>query len=370
MNNPPTQPEQIKHMQRALTLARRGLGKVEPNPMVGCVVVKAGRVIGEGYHRRFGGAHAEVIALKQAGAQARASTVFLTLEPCAHHGKTPPCTEALIRTKVRCVICSLRDPNPLVAGRGLRQLRKAGIDSQLGLLSEQAADLNAPYLKLQRQGLPYVIAKWAQSVDGKIATSKGESKWISSPASRKLVQRLRGRVDAILVGSRTVLADDPRLTCRLARPRRIATRVVLDTRLRIPLGARLVQSARAVPVMVCTSAKRSRSSKADELRQAGVTVFPAPLKNNHVSLSAVLRRLGKNMMTNVMIEGGGVLLGSAFDLGLIDEVYAFVCPMIIGGAGAPSAVVGQGRSSLSRMRQFAACTTRRSGRDTLYHFKI
>lgn len=337
--------------------------------MVGCVLVHDGRVVGEGYHRRFGQDHAEVEALRRAGGAARGATAYVTLEPCNHFGKTPPCTEALAAAGIGEVVAAMRDPNPIVAGKGLRALRRAGIRVRQGLLRKDAEALNAPYLKLVKRKCPYVIAKWAQSIDGKIATRRGESKWISSAASRRLVHRLRSRVDGIMVGSQTVLTDDPLLTARGVLIRRAARRIVLDTRLRTPLDCRLVRSARKTPTLIFTSSTRSRSSQAERLRKAGVDVHATAVRGRHVSLKAVLEKLGRMQMSNVLMEGGGELLGAAFDAGLVDEAYVFVAPLLIGGNTVAGPLGGKGAAEVRGIKQFRLAGIRRVGRDTLYNFR-
>lgn len=357
-------------MSRAIRLAGRGQGLVEPNPMVGCVIVRGGQVLGEGYHRRFGGPHAEVVALTRCADGARRATAYVTLEPCHHHGKTPPCTAALIEAGVRKVVVATRDPNPLVAGRGIRALKKAGIDVVEGVLRPQAADLNAPYMKLQTCGLPYVIAKWAQSIDGRIAGQGSGALWISGPAARKWVHRLRARMDGIIVGSETVLKDDPRLTCRGVPARRVARRIILDTRLRTPLPSHAVRTARRVPTTIFTARASLARGKAQRLRRSGVGLEAVPLSRGHVSLRSVLRRLAAMGMTNVLIEGGGHVLAAAFDAELIDEAYVFVAPKLIGGPHAPAALLRQRADGKLRDRPVRNPTTTWIGPDLLYHFTL
>ena len=370
MSNPPSESKHSRYMQRALRLAARGLGRVEPNPMVGCVIVRKGRVVGEGYHRRFGGAHAEVVALSGAGPKARGATVYVTLEPCCHYGKTPPCTEALQAAKVSKVFAAMRDPNPLVAGKGIRVLRKAGIEVIEGPLQTEALELNAAYLKCETQGQPYVIAKWAQSIDGKIATHSGDSKWISSEPARKWTHRIRARVDGIIVGSQTVLRDDPELTCRGERIKRLAERVILDTRLRTPAHCKLARTAREIPTVIFTSRQAMTTARARRLGLAGVLIKPAPLRGKHISLKHVLKKLAGQGMSNVLIEGGGQILGSAFDQGLVDEVIVFIAPRLIGGSAAPSALSGKGVSLIAQSQRLKNLKIRRIGPDMLYHFRL
>ncbi|MCK4660325.1 MAG: bifunctional diaminohydroxyphosphoribosylaminopyrimidine deaminase/5-amino-6-(5-phosphoribosylamino)uracil reductase RibD, partial [Phycisphaerae bacterium] len=358
-----------KHMKRALQLARRGQGRVEPNPMVGCVLVKRGRVVGEGYHRRFGQAHAEVEALHRAGHHARGATAYVTLEPCCHQGKTPPCTKALVEAGVECVVIAMRDPFPEVDGRGIRRLRRAGLCVIVGLLEGQARELNAAFLTLVTHKRPYTILKWAQSIDGKIATRTGDSRWISSPQARKLVHRLRSRVDGILVGVGTVLADNPRMTARGTRLRRTATRIVLDRRLRIPLQAEVVITAGEIPTLVLTSpeALAGRSAKARRLRHAGVELLECKTRDGLVDLHAGLRELGKRRFTNLLVEGGGTVIGSFLDGRLADEAMVFVSPRLIGGDQAIDACRGGGVGCVEDASLFSRVKLTTVGTDLLYH---
>lgn len=324
-------------MRRALTLAARGRGSVEPNPMVGCVLVKDGVAIAEGYHRKFGGPHAEVDAVQRAGDRAHGATAYVTLEPCCHHGKTGPCTEVLLAAGISRVIAAMADPFPEVAGHGIQRLGQAGLRVDVGLLEDSARRLNAPYLKRVASGLPWVILKWAQSLDGKLATATGHSQWITSDLSRKEAHRLRGYVDAVLVGAGTVAADDPQLTCRMVKPRRIARRVVLDGRLRVPLYSQLVRTSRQVPVLiVCTEpAADEHHEKVAALKDEGCQVLPLPqVRPGRIDLRALLSWCGSQRMTNIMVEGGGHVLGEFLDARLADELAVFLAPMLIGG-GAP-----------------------------------
>lgn len=348
-------------MRRALKLAKRGEGRVEPNPMVGCVLVKGGSVVGEGYHRRFGGPHAEVHALKEAGAAARGATAYVTLEPCCITAKTGPCTEALIAAKVARVVIGALDPNPRVNGNGVKALRKARIRVSTDIEDEAANDLVAPFEKLTRTGTPWVIAKWGQSLDGKVATSTGESKWITDEAMREHANRTRGRLDAILVGVNTVLADDPQLTARTANPRRVATRVVLDSFLRTPLNSHLVRTAPKIPTWIfCTNA--ARSDQAAQLERAGCRVARVGKAVGGVALPDVLRHLGKEKFTNVLIEGGGKILGAFFEQRLVDEIHAYVAPKLIGGRNAPGIWHTGGVEKLANAIDFAnAATSKKIG---------
>lgn len=332
-------------MLRALELARRGEGLVEPNPMVGAVLVREGKVIGEGWHQRYGGPHAEVKAIevvRKLGLHSTVgSTLYVTLEPCCHQGKTPPCSDLVIQSGIQRVVAALADPFPKVAGQGLVQLRQAGIEVEIGLHESEAKELLAPYLKKLSTGMPWVIAKWAMSLDGKIATHTGDSKWISSEASRKQVHELRGKVDAILVGIGTVLADDPMLTARPAGPR-TALRVVLDSKLQLPVTSQLVMTAKETPVLVFHDASAPQE-KRSELQQAGCECIDL----THRDVKQVLQELGKRNCTNLMVEGGSQILGSFWDANLMDEVHCYLAPKLIGGTAAKNPVGGKGLAKVS-----------------------
>lgn len=333
-------------MQHALALAAKGIGRVEPNPAVGAVVVDNQRnFISEGYHERFGGPHAEVNALSAAGKHAAGGTLFVTLEPCCHFGKTPPCADAVIAAGVKRVVIATQDPAPHVSGGGIAKLRAAGLEVEVGLAGEEARQLIAPFTTLMTQGRPYVHAKWAMSLDGKIATRTRHSKWISNSQSRSVAHELRGRMDAILVGSGTFLADSPSLTVR-PPGRRIPTRIVVDTRGTLRLDSVLVRTAKEVPVLLATS-ERSDPDQNRQLSAAGVEVLILPLQGERVDLGALLSELGRRRMTNILVEGGSALLGSFFDESLVDEVHVFVAPKIIGGSEALGPVGGIGRNFVS-----------------------
>jgi diaminohydroxyphosphoribosylaminopyrimidine deaminase/5-amino-6-(5-phosphoribosylamino)uracil reductase len=327
-------------MSQALDLAQRGRGNVEPNPLVGCVIVRNGQLVGQGYHQRFGGPHAEIEALRAAGAAARGAGVYVTLEPCCHQGQTGPCTQALIEAGVAQVVVGCQDPNPLVAGQGLAALRAAGIEVQTGLLHAQATQLLAPFTKLITTGRPWVIAKWAMTLDGKIAARNRSSQWISNEASRAAVHKMRGQVDAILVGRGTVVADDPRLT---ARPpgARIATRVVLDSTASLALDSQLTQSTDQAPLLVATTAAAPPENRR-ALEACGAEIVVLPGQDRGEQMAALLLELGSRQMTNLLVEGGSEVFGTLLDLHAIDEVHVFVAPKLIGGRGAASPIAGQG----------------------------
>lgn len=363
---------ETKWMRQALRLARRGRGRVEPNPMVGCVLVRDDKAVGQGWHRRFGGPHAEVEALRRAGPEAKGATAFVTLEPCSHQGKTPPCTDALLAAGIKRVVTAMEDPFPEVSGQGMRMLRTAGVRVDLGLCREEAAELNAPYLTLLLRNRPYVIAKWAQSLDGKIATASRDSKWVSGEGSRRMVHKLRARVDGILVGVGTVQADDPQLTARNVRLRRMAVRIVLDTNLHIRPGCRLVASAADVPLWVCCSRKslREQAAKADRLRRASVKIVSCKTAQGRVDVADVLRTLGEARMTNLLVEGGGAVLTSFLDRGLVDEARAFIAPRLIGGAGAVSVYGGKGTRQVADVLSPHTVRVSRSGEDMLVRMRF
>jgi diaminohydroxyphosphoribosylaminopyrimidine deaminase / 5-amino-6-(5-phosphoribosylamino)uracil reductase len=357
-------------MRHALDLAQRGIGLVEPNPPVGAVLVNdAGECLGEGWHQRFGGEHAEIVALKQAGAAARGTTLYVTLEPCCHFGKTPPCSQAVIAAGVRRVVAAMVDPNPQVAGGGLRELAAAGIEVEVGLLESEAAALLAPFQRLTVHRRPWVIAKWAMTLDGKLATSTGDSRWISGTSSRRLVHELRGRMDAILVGLGTALADDPLLTARPAGPR-IAARVIVDSHARLPVTSQLVATAQQIPLWVAVT-QVADAERIAALQSSGAEVICLP--NNgagRVDLSALLEELGRRRLTNVLVEGGRHLFGALFDQRLIDEVYAFVAPKLIGGDSAVSPLGGTGLPAMRDAVSLVDPEVRQLDSDVLIHGRI
>lgn len=351
------------HMRRALALAVRGRGHVEPNPLVGCVIAHGAEIIGEGWHRRFGGPHAEIEALEVAAERAVGATVYVTLEPCCHFGKTPPCTQALIAAGVRRVVAAVADPFPAVAGQGAAELSAAGIKIEIGLLEAEARAINAPYLKLLATGRPWIVAKWAMTLDGKIATRTGDSRWISSEPSRQLVHELRGRVDAILVGAGTAAADDPLLTARPPGPR-TATRIVVDSRALLSSASQLVRTARDAPVVVAAGHEASADNRG-RLEAAGCDVLVLPGETREQRLSELLNELGRRRMSNVLVEGGGRLLGSLLDQRQIDEVHIFIAPRLVGGEKALSPVAGDGIATLTGALSVSGLEWQRVG-DDLY----
>jgi diaminohydroxyphosphoribosylaminopyrimidine deaminase / 5-amino-6-(5-phosphoribosylamino)uracil reductase len=358
-------------MARALELAALGIGAVEPNPPVGAVLVDDQRnLIAEGCHRRFGGPHAEIEAIAEAGGRARGATLFVSLEPCCHQGKTGPCTEAIVRAGIRKVVVAMRDPFPEVDGKGIERLRSLGIEVEVGLLAEEATRLAAPFLKLVTTARPWVHAKWAMSLDGKIATHSGDSRWISNEMSRAVVHRLRGRMDAIVVGAGTALRDDPLLTARPSGPR-VATRIVVDSQAGLPVTSQLVQTAREVPLLVAATSK-APSDNIRRLEEHGAEVViirpeTAGVRSQRtgkgVDVDGLLAELGRRQFTNVLVEGGSRLFGSLFDGGHVDEVHVFVAAKIIGGTEGPSAVGGLGLAQMDVVSSLESVAVERIGDD-------
>jgi diaminohydroxyphosphoribosylaminopyrimidine deaminase / 5-amino-6-(5-phosphoribosylamino)uracil reductase len=341
-------------MRRALELAERGRGYVEPNPLVGAVVVREGQMVGEGWHQRYGEAHAEVHALTAAGEAARDATLYVTLEPCCHHGKTPPCTDAVLRAGIRRVVAAMPDPFPAVAGKGAEQLRQAGVTIEFGIGEVEARRLNAPYLKLLATGRPWVHAKWAMTLDGKIATRGGDSRWISNEASRRRVHALRGHMDAIVAGIGTVLADNPQLTARPPGPRTPA-RIVLDSQGRIHDDSILVQTARTTPTLVAVT-DRLPNAKRAALQAHGCDVLILPTVEGRASVEALLIELGRRRFTNVLVEGGSGVFGSFLDARAIDEFHVFIAPRLAGGSAATTAIGGHGVEWMAEALRLAEWT--------------
>lgn len=357
-------PSDLQWLNQTVELALQGEGSVEPNPMVGCVVVRDGVVVGSGWHRRFGGPHAEVEALRDVPAElAAGATVYVSLEPCCHFGKTPPCTQWLASRRVARVVAGAVDPNPAVAGKGLAELRRAGIEVELADSFLPASELIRPFAKLTTEKLPWIIAKWAMTLDGKIATFTGESQWISGEASRAEVHHWRGKVDGILTGIGTVLRDNPLLTARPAGPR-TPLRAIADRQLRLPLDSRLVTTARETPLLVLSGPDADPRQR-QRLEQAGVEVFCRETRDPAQLLGDWIRELGRRNLTNLMVESGGGLMGSLFEGGWIDEIRCFVAPQILGGATAPGPVAGTGFRSLIAGPRFAPLAFRGVGDDLL-----
>ena len=347
-------------MSHALELAARGLGQVSPGPLVGTVIVDdRGEIAGEGFYVYDRVKHAETIALEQSGDRARGGTAYVSLEPHAHHGRTQPCTGALIKAGIKRVVAPIEDPNPRVSGRGFAHLREAGIEVQTGLLAGEAARLNEAYIHFMRTGRPYVHLKLAVSLDGKVATRTGDSRWIAGPESRARAHELRSQYDAILVGSETVTKDNPLLTDRSGNPRRRPlVRVVLDDRLRLPPGSQLAQTAREAPVLLFTS---SDAECAQQLRELGVEIVRSSAGAR--DLAAVLDELGKRELQTILLEGGGTVAGAFLDARLVNKVTFFIAPLIIGGREATIAVAGTGPEKISDAFQLESVEVIHRGRD-------
>ncbi|MBI1763591.1 MAG: bifunctional diaminohydroxyphosphoribosylaminopyrimidine deaminase/5-amino-6-(5-phosphoribosylamino)uracil reductase RibD [Acidobacteria bacterium] len=352
-------------IQLTLDLAAQGSGLVSPNPLVGSLVVKDGAIVGRGFHRYAEFKHAEVWALEEAGAQARGATVYVNLEPCSHQDadkRTPPCVQALIDAGVKRVVAAMVDPNPRVNGRGFAQLRAAGIEVEVGVLNEAAQRLNEKFIKFVTTGLPFVLMKTACSLDGRIATHTGESKWITGEAARAASQALRHECDAILVGIGTVLADDPALTDRTGLPRhRPLTRVVLDSNLRLPLESQLVQTARVTPLIVFTSA--NKTGQQAQLVAAGVQLVRVARGIDGLDLPQVLRELGQRQITSLIVEGGADVAGSFVQQRLLDKASFFLAPKLLGGRAAYPAIGGAGFARLDDALQLCDITIQQHGAD-------
>ncbi|HVG31584.1 MAG TPA: bifunctional diaminohydroxyphosphoribosylaminopyrimidine deaminase/5-amino-6-(5-phosphoribosylamino)uracil reductase RibD [Pyrinomonadaceae bacterium] len=333
-------------MRRALILAARGVGQVSPSPLVGCVITDArGEVVGEGFYLYENLKHAETLALEEAGSKANGATAYVSLEPHAHHGRTPPCTDALIRAGVARVVAPIEDPNPKVSGQGFNHLRAAGLIVETGLSAQEAARLNEKYIHFMRRARPFVHLKLACSMDGRIATRTGDSRWITGTKARERVHHLRHEYDAILIGSGTAINDDPLLTDRSGEPRRLPlVRVVLDPRLRLSAASQLALSARDAPVILFTS-ERADASAVEALKERGVEVFSA--SNGGRDLENVLKELGRRSIQSVLVEGGASVAGAFLSSGLVDKVSFFIAPLIIGGCDAPVAVGGTGAEKIS-----------------------
>lgn len=324
----------VPYMQQALELARGGAGYVSPNPLVGCIIVKDGQVVGRGYHQRFGGPHAEVYALQEAGPRARGAALYVNLEPCSHTGKTPPCAAAVVQAGIGRVVVALRDPNPLVAGGGLARLQQAGIAITLGVCEAEARQLNEAFLKYVTTRCPFVTLKCAISLDGKIATRTGASRWITGDLARAEVHRLRHATDAILVGIGTVLQDDPLLTTRLPDQRGVhALRVIVDSTVRLPLQAHVAQVAADCRTLVATTV-RATAERQQQLQAQGIEIVSLPAYDDgRVNLEALLCHLGTRGVASVLVEGGAMLSATLLRRRLVDKVLFFVAPKIIGGDG-------------------------------------
>lgn len=356
-----------RYMALALRLAAKARGRTHPNPMVGAVVVAGSRIVGRGYHRRAGGPHAEILALRQAGRKARGATLYVTLEPCCHLDKrTPPCLPAILRAGIQRVVVAMADPNPQVRGKGLRALRQAGLTIALGCRRREAETLNAGYIHWMQQRRPYVTLKAAMTLDGKIATAAGESQWITGEEARRYGHHLRSQVDAVLVGLGTVLADDPQLTVRgkggaILRGTRQPLRVVLDSRLRIPLSARVLRDSPDRTCIATTAQAPRRRIKQVEDRGASVVILPA--EGGRVSLRACLAMLAKIRVSSVLVEGGAEVNASALRAGLVNRAIFIIAPRLLGGQDAKSVIGGRSPRRLAQALSLSDLQVHRLGQD-------
>lgn len=363
--------QDVLFMRQALRLAARGRRTVRPNPMVGAVVVVNGTVVGSGYHKRAGGPHAEIVALRQARDRSRNATLYTTLEPCCHTDKrTPPCAPAILESGIHRVVVAMRDPNPKVAGRGIRQLRRAGLSVDVGCLGKEAAALNEVYLHWIKTGRPFVVLKAAMTLDGKIATASGESQWITGPKARAHVHELRSRFDVIAVGAETVLKDDPQLTVRGSAGKRSSTgvrqplRLIFDSRLRIPFGARVLQGIEQVPTVIATT-KLANPRKVERLRKMGVQVLVLPRTGTRVYLGACLQVLGNMGFTSMLLEGGAELNAAFLCEGLVKRAHLYVAPALLGGQRTKSLLGGPSPRRLAEIVPVSNLHLQSLGEDVL-----
>lgn len=356
-----------RFMQRALLLAERGAGFVyRENPLVGAVVVREDEIIAEGFHQRYGGPHAEVCALDAAGKEAKGADLYVTLEPCVHHDKkTPPCADKIIRSGIRRVFIAMRDPNPKVKGRGVQKLKRAKIEVMEGILEKQARKLNEIYIKYITTGRPFVLLKMAMSADGKIATVSGDSKWISGEESLELAHELRNRFMAVLVGINTVLKDDPHLNTRLNKEARDPIRIILDSKGRIPLDARVLHTKSPAKTVIATTGAISKEKWA-QLRQLGAEIWKLPAKEHKVDLRALIAKLASEKIDSLLIEGGPIVAASFLKEGLIDKVLFVIAPKILGGKEAPSPIGGTGFRTIRQAIQLRDVSVRMLGKDVIY----
>ncbi|MHB1420499.1 MAG: bifunctional diaminohydroxyphosphoribosylaminopyrimidine deaminase/5-amino-6-(5-phosphoribosylamino)uracil reductase RibD [Bacillota bacterium] len=355
----------IHYMKRALALARMALGRTSPNPMVGALVVKSGKVVGKGYHHQAGTPHAEIHALRQAGTAARGATMYVNLEPCSHYGRTPPCAQAVLEAGIIRVVAAMTDPNPVVAGKGLQMLRDGGAQVKVGILEEEAKRLNEVFIKYITTGKPFGVLKAALTLDGKIATRTGDSQWISGEESRKYVHRLRDRYDAVMVGIGTVLADNPMLTTRLPKGTgRDPVRVIVDSHLRIPLDARVVVHGSCAPTIIAALTGQN-PQKVAALQARGVEVLELDELEGRVDMEVLMASLGRRGITSVLVEGGAEINASALRQGIVDKVLFFIAPMLFGGSAAPGPIGGPGVSWVADALHLREVACRSSGGDML-----
>ena len=349
-------------MSRAIELAVKAKGKTSPNPIVGAVVVKNGRIIAEGYHEQAGLAHAEVVALGKAGAKAKGATLYVTLEPCVHYGRTPPCTDMILRSGIKEVIVGMQDPNPLNSGKGIDLLRQNHIKVQVGFCEDQLRQINESFIKYITKRIPFVTVKVAQSLDGKIATRTGDSKWITSDESRGYAHRIRSQFDAIMVGVNTVRKDDPRLDSWFSKKHPI--KIIVDSQLSISQDANLF-SGKSQVIVVTLNVRPGQETENRKLLAAKAKILEVKEKDGQINLNDMMKKLARMDITSILVEGGGTLVGSLFDGALVDRVLFFVSPKIVGGKEAVSSVMGRGVERMDKAIKLKKIKLRRFGEDML-----
>lgn len=353
-----------KYMQRAIDLAKKGAGYTNPNPLVGAVIVKDHKIIGEGYHAKYGSHHAEVNAFLNATEDVTGADMYVTLEPCSHYGKTPPCVDKIIENKIKRVYIGMKDPNPLVAGRGINKLIDHGIEVESGIYEDEVKKLNDIFIKYITTKLPYVILKTAMTLDGKIATSTGDSKWISNEQSRQYVHEIRHRVSAIMVGINTVLTDDPSLTTRLEEKQGVnPVRIIVDSTCRIPLESKVLNLTSKAHTIIATTDKADKQ-KINQLKEKGTRIVTTHSKNGKVDLNNLMEQLGEMNIDSILLEGGGTLNYSALEAGIVDKVISFIAPKIIGGTG-QTPVSGQGKDYIKDAIQLKNIEIQKFGEDIM-----
>ncbi len=340
------------YMEKALELAKKGLGKTNPNPMVGAVIVKAGRIVAEGFHAAAGGPHAEVFALEKAKTRARGATMYVTLEPCVHYGKTPPCVDAIIESGIERVIIGSIDPNPLVGGKGVEKLRNAGIKVETGVLDEENRRLNEIFFHLMQEKRPFVVMKSAMSADGKTATRTLDARWITNESSRRFVHELRSRLRAVMVGANTVIADDPRLTARHEKGCPQPVRIIVDAHGEIPPDAKVLQTAATHATWIVTT-KKAPKERLSAFEEMGARIVFAAESATGIDFRALMKRLAEDDIDSILVEGGSHLNASLIDADVVDRLHLFIAPKIIGGKDAKTPVGGEGVAKVKDARKLA-----------------
>ena len=359
--------QELEYMKMALNLAAKGLGRVNPNPLVGAVIVKGGRVIGQGYHARFGESHAERNAINDCKESMEGATLYVNLEPCSHYGNTPPCTEAIIKSGIRKVVVGSVDPNPLVSGKGIQALENSGILVITGIMDKENREMNQVFFHFMGKNVPFVVMKYAMTTDGKIATVTGESRWISGEEAREHVHHSRNRYAGIMVGVGTVIEDDPLLTCRIPGGNN-GTRIICDTNLRIPLASRIVKTAKEIPVWIATASEEK--DKILKLESAGCRILKIPVKEGQVDLNHLIKVLGREKMDSLLLEGGSSLNFSALRWGIVDKVQAYISPKMFGGETARTPVGGAGVNKPGQGFQLVNREIQLLGEDLLLEYEV